>query len=151
MSGANERDTVRITDNNNDVTVSDNGGNSGVYETILDLEPPTDVEYEVENRHPGLRIILNLEDSGSSELSADASVRFIAQDATEEDTDQMGREYRYGEFSEANQRNEEEVVRFDLEEDYLFTEGSHFKMQLDHGTAVAWANSSAEIEVVRWS
>lgn len=147
----NERNVVRITENNNDVTVSDNGGNSGQFETIFDLEPPTDVEYEVEDRHPGLQIILNLQDSSGTELTDDAEIRFVAQDAVQEDLDQMGRVYRYGEFANANQRNEEEVVRFDLDADYRFTEASHFKMQLDHGTAVAWANSSAEIEIVRWS
>lgn len=141
---------IRITDLDNDVDVFDNGGVSGTPQTIFDIEPPTDIEYHVSDGH---RLILFLRDSSGNDIGDDAEIFFVGQDATEGDTStqKLGRSYRYGEFSQANQRDEDEVVTLDLEEKYEFTEASHLKLQLDSGTAVDWSESKIELEVIRKS
>lgn len=139
---------IRVTQHDNDVTVFDAGGVDGTPQTVFDLEPPTDIEYTVRNGH---KLIIFLRDSDGDPIEDSAELFFIGQDQTEGETDtrKMGRSYRYGEFEQANQRDEDEVVKLDLEKEYEFSEASHMKLQLDSETAVDWSESDIELEVIR--
>lgn len=145
---------IRVSKENANITTSDQGGTDREFEEILDLSPPTDVEYIL--RNVDLEIFLELQDSGSSELSDDAELRWVGEGplGRSDDTSVLTREYRYGEFSEANLRNKDEVVVFDFAVDphtfpYRFTEGSHLKLEMLHGTDVTWSNSRIEFEIFR--
>ena len=143
-----ETNKIRITENDNDVTVLNQGGRDGTHETVVDLEPPTDVEYHI---HNGLKFLLWLRDSNGNPIEDNAEIILVGQDAIEEDATRLGRAYRYGEFEQANQRDEDEVVSLDLEQRYQFPEASHFKIQIDSQTAVDWSQSRFELETIRLS
>lgn len=143
---------VRLSKEHASITTSNNGGGNVEYEEILDLSPPTDVDYLLKNE--ALHILLELEDSGASELANDADLRWVAQGPLEEDTKKITRDYRYAEFSEANQRNREEKVVFEFVIDHddfpvTVTEDGHLKLQMLHDTNVDWSNSTIEFEIYR--
>lgn len=142
--------TIKLAPDDTDVTTINDGGNNGTWETVLDVVPSKDIEYHLPPRRPGLDLYVVLKDSADAHIPDSGEIRFIAQSPLEEDTTQISRKYRYGEFRQANQRDEDERVRLRIEgEAWQFTEGAHFKMQLDNGTAVDWANCDFELEVVR--
>lgn len=153
---ATEQNTLWLTENNADVTVSDRGGRSGTYETFLDLQTPTGVKYELRpssqlgDRH-ALRVRLELRDSTGALLPDESTVKFIGQDATEEDSEQIGDSRTLRHFNNADQYNADEVFRLDINQRYTFTEDAHFKMQVDSSASVSWADSYIEFEVIRIS
>lgn len=143
---------VRRSKEHSDVTTTDQGGTGREYEEILDLSPPTDVEYELKDTE--LHIVLELQDSSATEISDDANLRWVGQGPLQEDKKVLTREYRYGEFANADQRNENEKVVFEFVLDrgdlpVTFTEASHLKLEMKHNTDVAWSNSQIEFEVYR--
>lgn len=152
---------VSVTDQDNDVTTTIAGANG--YETVWDLSPSTDIYYWLlQADHPQLgsdgnlrfRMQLPEEGSGSTEISDDASVRLIAQGPEQEDTTQLGRSFKYRRFSQANQFDEEDVVRLHLNNDVKITEASHLKVQVDNsadGNDVDLSQTGGfmEVELVR--
>ena len=133
---------IFITDQDNDVTTTVAGQNK--WETIFDLSPSTDIYYWLlEGDHPQLgsegnlrlRMQLPQDGGGSTEISDNASVRIIAQSPEEEDVDQLGRTFRYREFSQASQFDNDDVVRMYLDSNVKITEAAHLKVQVDNSTA----------------
>lgn len=132
---------VSVTDQDNDVTTSVAGANG--FETIWDLEPDTDIYYWLlKSNHSQmgpegnyrLRMQLPQDGGGSTEIGDNAEVRLIAQDPTEEDVNQLGRTFRYREFSQADQFDNEDVVRVALDRNVKITEAAHLKVQVDNST-----------------
>lgn len=145
---------VKLSKEDDNITTSNNGGGDTEFEEILDLEPPTDVNFELRDGHPGLHILLELQDSGATEIADDAELRWVGQGPLQEDKSQLTRVYRYGEFANADQRNDDEKVRFEFvlppgELPARFTEASHLKLEQKHSTAVDWSNSKIEFEIFR--
>lgn len=154
---------VFITDQDSDVTTSVAGSNG--FETIWDLSPSTDISYVFpEEDSPQLGSLGNLrirfqfpqDGGGSTEISDDARVKFIAQKPNEEEgpTDVIGRIYRYGEFSNSDQYDNDNVIRLTPEETALITEASHFKIQVDNSTAgndvdLSQTGGQADVETFR--
>lgn len=151
-SHSNNEVKVRRSKEHSDITTSDQGGTDRSYEEILDLSPPTDVEYLLKDHE--LVIVLELQDSGGNELTDGAMLRWVGQGPLQEDITVLTREYRYGEFANADQRNENEQIVFEFVLDpsdfpVTFTEASHLKLEMDHDTDVTWSNSSIEFEIYR--
>ena len=137
----NERRLFR-TDQDNDVTTSIAGANG--WETVWDLQPSTDIFYLLfKSDHPRLgsqgnlrlRLQFPQEGGGSTEISDNADVRVIKQDPTEEDVDQIGRTFKYRQFSQSDQYDEEDVVRLNHNRTIGIPEASHLKIQVDNSTA----------------
>lgn len=149
-----DESVVRISKEHPSVTTYDYGGGNRQPEDILDLSPPTSVDYLLKDEQ--LHIVLELETAGASEIGSDATLRWVAQGPLEEDTTKVTRDYRYAEFSEANQRNAEEKVYFEFvleRKDFpvTITEDGHLKLQMLHDTDVAWTNCTVEFEIYRRS
>jgi hypothetical protein len=134
---------VFVTDQDSDVSTSVAGANG--YETIYDLSPDTDISYlylagdDPQLGSQGnlrLRLQLPQEGGGSTEIGDDANIRIIAQGPQEDkgDTKTLGRTFTYGEFSNTDQYDNEDVVRLDFEEPALITEAAHLKIQVDNST-----------------
>ena len=130
---------VEVTEQDNDVTTTVAGANG--YETIFDLSPSTDIYYWIlKADHPqlgsqgNLRIRMQLpqEGGGSTEIGDNAKVRLVGQGPEEEDTTQLGRSWRYRSFSQADQYDEDDVVRLTLNENVNITEAAHLKLQVDN-------------------
>lgn len=152
---------VSVTDQDNDVTTSIAGANGS--ETIWDLQPSTDIYYWLlQADHPQLgsdgnlrvRMQLPQDGGGSTEISDDATVRFVAQGPEQEDTKQLGRTFPYRRFSQASQFDEEDVVRLHLNRDVKITEASHFKVEVDNSTAgndidLSQTGGFLEVEMIR--
>ena len=134
---------VFVTDQDNDVTTSIAGANG--FETIWDLSPSTDISYLILSEdHPQLGSLGNLrlrfqfpqEGGAATEIGDDAQVKIVAQGPEEEkgDQDVLGRVFRYGEFSNANQYANEDVVRLTTRESAMITEAAHLKIKVDNST-----------------
>lgn len=143
-----ERKTLWITDQNADVTTFNNGGNSGTFEEVFDLQTPTGVRYILRDGH---RMRLDLDDSGDADLGDQSTIKVIATDSTEEDEIQIGDVRTLRQFNNADQYDSDEVFMFDLENEYEFTEDAHLKLKLDSSTAVSWSDSYIELEIRRVS
>jgi len=137
--------TITISDQYDHVTFSDTSGNSQ-WETFLDLSVPTATVFRLLD---GLAVRLDLDATGPSDLPDDAEVRFIVQPPDEEDVTQMGGKESLRRFNNADQYNEDEVYRLNLNQRYRLKEDRHFKMQVKSGTAVSASDSWAEQEIVR--
>lgn len=135
---------VEVGTQDNDVTTSIAGANG--YETIWDLSPDTDIYYKLPREdHPQLgsagnlrvRMQLPQDDGGATEISGDAELRIIAQGPEEDQAgaDVLGRTYRYQNFSQPDQFNEEDVVRLRLGDNVRVTEAAHLKVQVDNSVA----------------
>lgn len=140
VTGSEKR--VEVTDQDNDVTTSIAGANG--FETVFDLSPDTDIYYLLyqgdhpklgSQGNPRLRLTLPQEGGGSTEISDDAKIRIIKQGPEEEDVDQLGQEFRYRRFSQADQFDEEDVVRMNLNRTVGVAEAGHLKIQVDNSTA----------------
>lgn len=145
---------VRLSKEHSNITTSNNGGGDVEFEEILDLEPPTDVNYELRDGSPGLHLLLELQDSGATELADDAELFWAGQGPLEENMTKLTRTYRYGEFANADQRDDDEKVRFEFvlppgELPVTFSEAAHLKLMQKHSTAVDWSNSKIEFEIYR--
>lgn len=154
MPHASNAARVRLSKEHANITTSDNGGGDVEFEEILDLEPPTDVEYELRDGSPGLHVFLELHDSADADLADDTQLKWVGQGPLEEDTTQLTRTYRYGEFTNADQRNDDEKSYFEFvlppgQLPVTFTEASHLKLMQKHSSAVSWANSKIEFEIYR--
>lgn len=146
----------RKTENDVDVTVSDNGNSGQSYEDILDVQPNTDVAYELRGNKQ-LRITrLSLDATGGTDITDNANLAWFIVGPTEIDDRQVSREYTYGEFANKNLRNENEYMHFEFrvpENKAYITEGAHLKLKMKHDTAVDWAEAGTaiEFEIVEWS
>lgn len=133
---------VDVTDQDNDVTTSVAGANG--FETIWDLSPDTDIYYRfLKADHPqlgsegNLRIRMQLpqDGGGSTEIGENAKIRFVARGPETDDTgDKLGRVFRYRRFANADQYDEDDVVRLMFNENVKITEASHFEVQVDNST-----------------
>lgn len=152
---------VSVTDQDNDVTTSIAGADG--MQTIYDLSPSTDIYYWLlQGDHPqlgsegNLRFRMQLPEEGqaATEISDDATVRLVAQGPEQEDTTQLGRTFPYRRFSQANQFDEEDVVRLFLESDIKITEAAHLKVQVDNSTQgsdvdLSQSDGFLEVEMIR--
>ena len=150
---------VFVTDQDNDITTSIAGANG--YETIWDLSPSTDISYlGLSEDHPQLGSLGNLrlrfqfpqEGGGSTEIGDDAKVKLVAEGPEEEagDQDIIGRVFRYGEFSNANQYDNEDVVRLTPRDWFRITEAAHLKVKVDNsnnGNDVDLSQSGGQCEL----
>lgn len=132
---------VDVTDQDNDVTTSVAGSNG--FETVFDLNPSTDIYYWIlKSDHPQLgsegnlrlRMQLPQDGGGSTQIGDDAKVRIAAQGPEQEDLDQLGRQWRYRRFTNADQYDEDDVVRIQLEKNVKITEAAHLLVQVDNST-----------------
>lgn len=149
-----ESQTVLVTDRHRDVTTYDNGGRSGTFETVFELQTPTDVVYELRPERDlpgrdGLKLRLFLKDSSNNDLPADTTVRWIGQSPVEENEYEIGTRRDLQHFQSVNQYDSDEVFTFDLEKAFVAKEDRYIKMQIDSSTAVDWSNSQIELEVIR--
>lgn len=140
-----------ITERDSDITTSDNGGGNVSYEEILDLSPPADVLYEIRDS-AGLKITaLSLDDSGDTELTDDAQLKWVVSDPQDDDWVTVSREYDYGEFANRDLLNAEEEMEIDFQESDLdvvyIPRDHHLKLVMKHDTDVDWSKADTQI---RW-
>lgn len=156
--GAREPNTLFVTENHRDVTVSNRGGRPGTPETVLDLQSPTDVEYHFPPARQlrgrgGLRIRMQLYDTDGNLLPDDTTIRMIVQSPVEEDENQVGTTRTLRQFNSVNQYDSDEVFTLDINKRYELTEDAHFKIQIDSSVAVDWSADQTwvELETIRKS
>lgn len=133
---------VDVTEQDNDVTTSIAGANG--WETIWDLSPGTDLYYWLlKEDHPQLgsggnlklRMQLPQDGGGSTEIGDNAEIRIVARGPEANETgDKLGRVYRYREFSQANQFDNEDVNRIRLDKNVEITEAAHLEIQVNNST-----------------
>lgn len=150
-----------ITSQDSDVATTVGGANG--MEEIFDLEPPAGVYYRLysEDHHRiagdakgAIRLRLTLtQDAATTEIGEDATVIVVAQDPTEEGETQIGPTFRYSQFKNANQYDNEDVVRLSQMPDgqpfVEITEGAHLKLKVDNssnGNDVDLSESDAKLE-----
>jgi hypothetical protein len=158
------RRTITESDPNVTTTVAGADGD----EVIFDLSPPAGVYYRLYSEdHPKiqsasdgpLRLRLTLTQDGSStEIGGDATVTLIGQDATEEGETQIGPDYPYSVFKNADQYSNEDVIRLtqlpEGKRSVKFPEASHLKIKVDNSgngndIDLSETDASVELEVFR--
>lgn len=145
---------VEVGTQDNDATTSIAGANG--WETVFDLSPDTDIYYKwPHGDHPQLgsdgnlrfRMQLPQEGGGSTEISDDAQIRIIAQGPEEDQAgaDVLGQIFRYRRFSQANQFDEEDVVRVRFADNVEITEAAHVKVQINNTTGVGGGGNDVDL------
>ena len=146
----------RKTELDGDVSTSNNGDSQQSFEDILDLEPPTDVAYEIRDNNALRFTRLELDATGGTDIADNAELAWFVVGPTEVDDTQVTRTYTYGEFVNQDLRNAEEEMYFEfrIKQNVVYvTEGAHLKLKMRHDTAVDWseAGTTIEFEAFEWS
>lgn len=141
-----------VTQNFDDITVSDNGDSAEAFEEILDLTPDSaGIEYVL---FDGMKFRLDPDDSGNSDLPDDSELQYVVQGPLEE----RGNEHtidevelqRFNNVAFSDQFDEANVFRLGISTpDGIITieEDFHFKLVLRGSTAISWSDSDLNMEL----
>lgn len=143
-----------VTQNFDDVTVSDNGDSNQSFEEVLDLSPDSaGITYVL---FDGMKVRFDPDDSGNSDLPDSSEVQFYVQGPQEERGGKFViREVTVGRFnanSFANQFDQDTVFELgvstpDGDTTIDINEDEHFKIGIRGATAISWSDSRISFEL----